>query len=272
MAKKKKNHIQPMVAAEPTAGTEIGIETIQKPVETSSGTKPCVSPSVSRTLGEVNSNTESLQSNFDGNSWKVGTAYEVLEESPQQIVGKVFVKMSTTPDTPKAPWLDLFKDNRNVSQDIKLNIVEENGEDEFVLEDQDLDEVEKAWGFCLVGYFAAKFSGLLQLCESWNVKYKNIAHSSGWLEFKFDNTTDRDKVLNGGPYFIFSRPLLLKIMLSCFEFDDDEIRTVPIWINLPDLPLKYWNAIALGKITSRVGKPVSTNKLTRTIEWGKEPH
>ncbi|KAI3463914.1 hypothetical protein Pfo_020577 [Paulownia fortunei] len=177
--------------------------------------------------------------------------------------------MSTRLETSKAPWLDLFKDNRKINQGIKLNSVEPTGEDEVIIVDQDLDKVEKAWGFCLVGYFVAKFPGksaLLQLCDSWNVKYKYFAHSSGWLVFKFDNEADRDKVLKGGPYFVFDRPLLLKIMPSCFEFDDDEIRTVPVWINLPGLPLECWNTTALSKITSKVGKPLMTDKLTHTKE------
>lgn len=61
-------------------------------------------------------------------------------------------------------------------------------EDEGVLDPQDIDDVETAWGFCLVGYFAAKFPGkqaLLQLCNSWKVKYQYYAHTSGWLVFKF---------------------------------------------------------------------------------------
>lgn len=73
-------------------------------------------------------------------------------------------------------------------------------EDEGVLDPQDIDDLETAWGFCLVGYFAAKFPGkqaLLQLCNSWKVKYKYYSHTSGWLVFKFENAADRDMVLNG---------------------------------------------------------------------------
>ncbi|KAI3467944.1 hypothetical protein Pfo_024607 [Paulownia fortunei] len=129
----------------------------------------------------MDSETESLHSSFGGNGGKEVTADKVFDEIPQKDADKVFEKMPT-PAAPKAQWLDLFRDNRNVSQGIKLNVVESNSDDEVALEAHELDEVEKAWGFCLVGYFVVKFSGkttLLQLCESWNVKYKYFAHSSG---------------------------------------------------------------------------------------------
>ncbi|KAI3451254.1 hypothetical protein Pfo_007919 [Paulownia fortunei] len=218
---------------------------MEKSVGTKSGLV-CDSPSVSRTLGDVDSETDSLQSSF----WKE-TIADVLEKNSQKNEDKVFVKSPMKTEIPKAPWLDLFKDNRNVSYGIKLNAVETNDADEVILEAHDLDKVEEAWGFCFVGYFATKFpskTALIQLYDSWNVKYKYFAHSSGWLVFKFDNTMDRDKVLNGGPYF----------------FDDDEIRTVPVWINLPGLPLECWNSMELSKIASKVGKSISTDKLTHT--------
>ncbi|KAL3813100.1 hypothetical protein ACJIZ3_014368 [Penstemon smallii] len=127
-------------------------------------------------------------------------------------------------------WTNIFKENRNVGQVIKLAEVC-NIEDTVVLSKEDIDDVETAWGFCLVGYFAADV---------------------------------RDNVLNGGPYFIYGRPLLLKVMPCCFEFGDEGVSSVPVWINLPDLPLDCWNAKALSKIVSKVGKPISrTNSLLR---------
>lgn len=55
-------------------------------------------------------------------------------------------------------------------------------------------------------------------------------------------------------------------MPTCFDFGDEEISSIPVWRNLPGLPLECWNATALGKITSKVGKPISTDKLTYTKE------
>ena len=91
-------------------------------------------------------------------------------------------------------------------------------------------------------------------------------HRTGWIVFKFYSEEDRLEVLNGGPYFAYGRSLLLKIMPRYFRFGGEDIATVPVWIQLPDLPLDCWNERALSKIVSRVGKPISTDKMTRTKE------
>lgn len=57
---------------------------------------------------------------------------------------------------------------------------------------------------------------------------------------------------------------MLKVMPQCFEFDDHEICTLPVWVKLPGLPLDFWNPRALTKIVSKIGKPISTDKLTAT--------
>ncbi|KAL2453506.1 zinc ion binding [Abeliophyllum distichum] len=73
-------------------------------------------------------------------------------------------------------------------------------------------------------------------------------------------------VLNGGPYFVYGRPLMLKIMPHCFGFDDKEISIMPVWITLPGLLFACWNQTVLGKIVSMVGKPITTDKLTVSKE------
>lgn len=49
-----------------------------------------------------------------------------------------------------------------------------------------------------------------------------------------------------------------------FDFDDKEFGTMPIWINLPGLPWEFSNTNALGKIVSKVDKPIFTDKITST--------
>ena len=168
----------------------------------------------------------------------------------------------------RAPWVSLFKDNRNLSKGILLEEKVVDG-DIVSLEEEDVDVVEEAWGFCLVGLFAGKFPGwaaVSKLKEGWRVNCTQWRHRSGWLVFKFQSDEDRLKVLNGGPYFAYGSNLMLKILPSCFRFEGVDISSVPIWIQLPGLPLDCWNARALSKIVSKVGKPITTDKMTRTKE------
>jgi len=168
----------------------------------------------------------------------------------------------------RAPWVSLFKDNRNLDKGILLEEKVVDG-DLVSLDEDDVDDVEEAWGFCLVGLFAGKFPGWAAVCklkEGWRVNCTQWRHRSGWLVFKFQSDEDRIKVLNGGPYFAYGSNLMLKILPSCFRFEGVDISSVPIWIQLPGLPLDCWNARALSKIVSKVGKPITTDKMTRTKE------
>lgn len=40
------------------------------------------------------------------------------------------------------------------------------------------------------------------------------------------------------------------------------LRTIPIWVKLPKLPLKLWSAKSLGKIGSAIGNPLFTHECT----------
>lgn len=47
-----------------------------------------------------------------------------------------------------------------------------------------------------------------------------------------------------------------------FSLKDDMLRTLPIWVTLPQLPLHLWGASSLGKIGSVLGKTLFTDECT----------
>ena len=57
---------------------------------------------------------------------------------------------------------------------------------------------------------------------------------------------------------------MLKAMPPFFEFDDQNVSLLPVWVNLPALPLECWTQAALSIICSKVGKPISTDNITAT--------
>ncbi|KAL0299933.1 UNVERIFIED_CONTAM: hypothetical protein Sangu_2461400 [Sesamum angustifolium] len=77
---------------------------------------------------------------------------------------------------------------------------------------------------------------------------------------------DRQRILAGGPYFVYGWPLLLKTMPDFFEFKEDDISLTPVWATLPSLPLECWHPNALGKIGSRLGTPIAMDSLTMKME------
>ncbi|KAK4389433.1 hypothetical protein Sango_2280300 [Sesamum angolense] len=160
----------------------------------------------------------------------------------------------------------LFSNNRKLTTDNKLVKFEVDGET-LKLETNDLIDVRAKLGHCLVGYIAGKFPGLkaiLALSQSWGASFQ--LHDSGWLIFRFAKDEDRQRILAGGPYFVYGRPLLLKNMPGCFEFKEDDISLTPVWATLPSLPLECWHPNALGKIGSRLGTPNAMDSLTMKME------
>ena len=112
---------------------------------------------------------------------------------------------------------------------------------------------------------AGRFPGkkvLLDCCQKWGVKFSYSAHESGWLMYKFESEDDLNQVLSVGPYFIFQRPLLLKVMPTFFDFGNEELNKIHVWVKLRNLPLELWNPQALGKILSKIGSPIQFDHLT----------
>ncbi|KAL0401729.1 UNVERIFIED_CONTAM: hypothetical protein Slati_4202800 [Sesamum latifolium] len=168
--------------------------------------------------------------------------------------------------TKKASFAGLFSTNRRITTETKLaKFAVENGT--LTLEPTDLVNVRAKMGHYLVGYVAGKFPGLRAiraLAQSWGASF--YQHDSGWLIFRFARDEDRQRVMAGGPYFIYGRPILLKIMPDCFEFKEDDISSTPVWAILPSLPLECWHPNVLGKIGSRLGTPIAMDSLTMTME------
>jgi len=189
-------------------------------------------------------------------------------EKNRRVVSTVVETHKGAAPVKRAPWVNLFKDNRNLGKGIKLDMVD-SVEDMLHITNEDVDDVAEIWGFCLVGQFTGRFPGMdavRTIREGWKVECKHWVHRSGWIVFKFTSEEDRLSVLNGGPYFIYGRSLMLKNMPRCFRFGGEEFATVPVWVQLPDLPLDCWNARALSKIASRIGKPITTDRMTLTKE------
>ncbi|KAL2238097.1 UNVERIFIED_CONTAM: hypothetical protein Sindi_1001400 [Sesamum indicum] len=174
----------------------------------------------------------------------------------------------TTENTGKktVSFAGLFSTNRKLTDEHKLTKFAVD-DDPLTLGSDDLLDVRAKLGYCLVGYIAGKFPGLKAirtLSHSWGATFQQ--HGSGWLIFRFAREEDRQRILAGGPYFVYGRPLLLKHMPDCFEFKEDDISLTPVWATLPSLPLECWHPNALGKIGSRIGNPIIMDSLTMKME------
>ncbi|CAH9098192.1 unnamed protein product [Cuscuta europaea] len=163
------------------------------------------------------------------------------------------------------PWSTLFKDNRDPTHGLKLRFVQPKG-NSLDFADRVLPSMVEMWGYCLVGFFTGKFPGLKaihELKQKWGVRCLVRSHDKDWIIFKFQNEADRTQVLKEGPYTIFGKSLMLKVLSEDFSFEDKEFLKVPIWVKFPNLPMKLWNEDAMSEVASMVGVPFTTDKVTQ---------
>lgn len=129
------------------------------------------------------------------------------------------------------------------------------------------------WHFCLIGYVAGKFLGFASLSNFINKNQKHKAnftmHDSGWLIFTFPSKTEMLDILDGGPYYVFGWPLILKVMPDFFDFQAIDMIKMPTWVRFPNLPSIYRTPIYLLKLASMIGKPIHcdapTTNMTRFL-------
>uniref|UniRef100_A0A803QE60 Reverse transcriptase domain-containing protein n=1 Tax=Cannabis sativa TaxID=3483 RepID=A0A803QE60_CANSA len=76
----------------------------------------------------------------------------------------------------------------------------------------------------------------------WKDKVDKVGSLSyGVFLVRFESVEIRDEILNGGYVFFNNRPLVMKAWDPDVNFKKEDIRSVPIWIQLPELELKYWD-------------------------------
>ncbi|XP_049360657.1 uncharacterized protein LOC125825359 [Solanum verrucosum] len=71
---------------------------------------------------------------------------------------------------------------------------------------------------------------------------------------------------NEGPYNIFNRPIIINPWSAEFNFKEEVLNAVPIWVKLPDLPLNWWSVSTLSKIGSGLGTPLYADACTTNID------
>ncbi|GFZ01918.1 hypothetical protein Acr_15g0005270 [Actinidia rufa] len=220
---------------------------------------------------------ESEKEVFEEDSEGVGNeSLEVLEENSSRSLGvedsdscpdvvqKDKKGESTMPSPVKQTWASFFTGKNQRTEGTTLQKVEI-GKGPIKILEKDVEKAASRWQHTFVGYFGGRFPGkktLDKIVASWKVRVNVHHHSSGWIIFEFSEEGTKNKVLHGGPYMIFGRPLLLKVMTKFFAFEDEVASCFPIWIRLMHLPLSLWDNGTLAKTCSGIGNPICVDEYT----------
>ncbi|CAK8561871.1 unnamed protein product [Lathyrus sativus] len=118
-----------------------------------------------------------------------------------------------------------------------------NGEVEVVIEDEDIDSELKFWDTSLILYVLGADMSMHSVKQFMTKMWNFVAlpdmyyHEDGYFLLRFGTHRDKDEVLRKGPYTIRNMPVILREWRPEFDMRKDLLRTLPVWIKLPKLPL-----------------------------------
>ncbi|KAK1303910.1 hypothetical protein QJS10_CPB11g01511 [Acorus calamus] len=155
------------------------------------------------------------------------------------------------------------------SQDLEfIEPVLENGELVVPSEDSDLLEMDSHWQYSLVGYVTEKkpfYKPFIDfLYRVWKPKgnLEILIRGGGFFVARFSNQEDMQRVMEGGPWLMGGRPIVLRKWSRGMNMEMERLETIPIWIRLPQLPLHLWGKRILSKLASAVGNPLYMDSST----------
>ncbi|XP_026385134.1 uncharacterized protein LOC113280763 [Papaver somniferum] len=101
---------------------------------------------------------------------------------------------------------------------------------------------------------------------AWRIKraMHMTIHGEFLYVFEFEDEADRLHAIEYGPVYISQQLFFVRPWHALIEQEIAEMKYLPTWVNLRKIPLHMWNAKAISKIASVIGKPIMMHKLTDT--------
>ncbi|XP_021732906.1 uncharacterized protein LOC110699687 [Chenopodium quinoa] len=87
-------------------------------------------------------------------------------------------------------------------------------------------------------------------------------HDDGYFIVNLCSSDDKDTILCSGPHMFLGKPAIVKPWCPNFDFNAKILRTVPLWVKFPNLPLNCWGSDTLSRIGSLLGVPICADECT----------
>lgn len=96
------------------------------------------------------------------------------------------------------------------------------------------------------------------LTKGWRTKhdvdFEALDH--GFSVFKFSSFEESQCVLEGGPWFIYRHPLVLRRWRDHRHLQQEKLKSIPNWVKFPNLMMACRSVKNLSKIASFIGNPI----------------
>ena len=128
---------------------------------------------------------------------------------------------------------------------------------------------EKALIGKFVGVWPKEKDLIKWISSVWNPKghYDLQLGSKGFFTIIFFNQEDKDRILEGGPYFFFSAGLYLCPWKERFNPETEDLTVAPVWIRLFSLPGEYWDLDILRDIGNALGEFIKVSEQTKAQRY-----
>ncbi|XP_056693089.1 uncharacterized protein [Spinacia oleracea] len=176
-------------------------------------------------------------------------------------------------DGTQAPttWSSLFQRSPLAGKGVSLKFVAplvKEGKKLAQLQKNEVDDMTRKWLAAIVLYVVGDTPTIAAIKRFISANWVNIGtpnvflHDDGYFIIQFDSVDDRNSVMSGGTYTFFSKPMIIKSWSPEFNFYEEVLRVIPLWVRLPNLPLNCWSGDSLSRIASLLGVPICADDCT----------
>lgn len=225
----------------------------------------------STTASPVNQTKESIAMVGTVKVTEVAEELEVVTEGIREEQSPKSEVQLKDPKVDTQLWVDVICGNRIMKNDKALLFVAPkiiNGKPVVEIEEDDVATKIRFWETSLIMY---AIGGNLSMnvvknymMKEWNfVKLPEMFYNDeGYFILKFKTEEDHEAVLLKGPYTIRNMPMVIMEWRPDFLMERDMMRTIPLWVKFPQLPIQMWGERSLGEIGSVIGMPLFTDECT----------
>ncbi|KAH0709082.1 hypothetical protein KY284_010509 [Solanum tuberosum] len=106
------------------------------------------------------------------------------------------------------------------------------------------------------------------ISAQWNyiAKPKVFYHNDGYFLVRFNSFKDRGELLYSGPHMLGNKPIIVKTWSPEFDLSKEIMKTIPIWVKFPNLPLNCWGMQSLSRLSSWLSIPLYADECTTQID------
>ncbi|KAL0773992.1 hypothetical protein Bca101_039143 [Brassica carinata] len=152
---------------------------------------------------------------------------------------------------------------RLTEHDVEVEIIE--GKEQVIVPDQVIQESVPLWDDLIVGRFLAPAPHIgrvhIIVNKIWSLGDRNIKidayeMNNTMVKFRIKDKATRERVLRRGMWSVANIPMVVTKWAPVVEEEPEpEIKTIPMWVTLKNVPHRMFSWEGLGFIASAVGKP-----------------